>query len=85
MRTAEKKQQPEAKFDWAGFVIRFVCGALLGVFVFFCVIPSIMRYRADHFVSLIVFAVTVLGCGLLSAFFGDEFWERFLGLWWWGR
>jgi DnaJ domain len=69
-------------FDWVGFAVRFVLGALFGGVLSF-------RVMTDWWLgnrSLIPFgmAATILFCALASGFGGDAFWRSIRpGGWWW--
>lgn len=70
-------------FDWVGFIVRFVLGALFGALLSFRVM--IILWRA--YPSLIPAAIvaTILFCAFASGFGGDAFWRaiRPYGAWWW--
>src|SRR3984957_8344341 len=85
-RKAGARDDAARPFDWVGFAVRFVIGALFGVLVSFRV--TIAMYRYPESVPVVV-AATILFCGLASGFGGDAFWRgiiRFGSLWWrrWG-
>lgn len=58
-------------------VTRFVCGALLGVFVGFYVAFRFTLLSFGLTTAIIVGAV--LTCGFLALKFGDEFWHAVFG------
>src|ERR1700722_14067659 len=85
-RKAGARDDAARPFDWVGFAVRFVIGALFGVLVSFRV--TIAMYRYPESVPVAV-AVTILVCALASGFGGDAFWRgviRFGSVWWrrWG-
>jgi hypothetical protein len=71
-------------FDWLGFTVRFVVGALFGALVSFRVMIDLWQHPS--LVPLGI-AVTVLICGLASGFGGDAFWRAIRpgGVRWWRR
>ena len=71
-------------FDWLGFAVRFVVGALFGGILSFRVI--IWLWRSPGLVPVGI-VVTILFCGLASGFGGDAFWRAIRpgGFWWWRR
>ena len=72
----------DAKFDWGGFVVRFVFGAVLGVFFAFGILSarSLQRFLIEDESRLWALVVLIaLGFGFLSAIFGDAFWKLFTG------
>jgi hypothetical protein len=71
-------------FDWVGFAVRFVLGALFGTLVSFRVMIDL--WSRPSLVSVGV-AVTILFCALASGFGGDAFWRAIRpgGLWRWRR
>ena len=72
-------------FDRVGFIVRFVCGAGLGILLAFGAIAksNVNSVRGAIAVSIILPIV----CGLASGFGGDKFWRvvRPAGWWFWGR
>ena len=65
------------QIDWLGFVVRFICGGMLGV-----IVGAYWWAHGDlndHGTVYIVAGVLVVG--LLSAIFGDDFWENIRGWW----
>ncbi len=72
-------------FDWLGFIVRFVLGALFGALVSFRVMISLSLAHPN--LIPIGIAVRILFCALASAFGGDAFWRtiRPWGIWWWRR
>jgi hypothetical protein len=71
-------------FDWVGFAVRFVLGALFGVLMSFRVMIDLSG--SPTLVPLGI-VVTILFCGLASGFGGDAFWRAIRpgGVWWWRR
>lgn len=68
-------------FDWLGFLVRFVCGALLGVILSFKVIVDV--YERPKFMHLAVIS-TIVFCAFASGFGGDAFWRLIRPWrWWW--
>jgi hypothetical protein len=76
-------------FEWVGFIVRFVLGALFGVLMSFRVMISmtISAWGANSALVPVGIAFTVLFCAFASAFGGDAFWRaiRPSGTWWWRR
>ena len=65
------------KIDWFGFCVRFVCGATLGIFL--SIRFALYFWPSEGYVTLVIASiVAVLGCGLLAARYGDEFWRSIL-------
>jgi DnaJ domain len=83
-RKAGARDDAARPFDWVGFAVRFVIGALFGVLVSFRV--TIAIYQHPKAVPVAV-AVTILVCGLASGFGGDAFWRAIRpgGIWSWRR
>ena len=81
-RKAGARDDAARPFDWVGFAVRFVIGALFGVLVSFRV--TIAMYANPEAVPVAV-AVTILFCGLASGFGGDAFWRAIRpgGIWRW--
>lgn len=71
-------------FDWVGFAVRFVLGALFGALVSFRVIIDL--WNSPRLVP-VGMAVTILFCAFASGFGGDAFWRAIWpdGIWWWRR
>jgi hypothetical protein len=84
-RAAGARDDAERPFDWFGFIVRFVLGALFGTLVSFRVMISLSLAYANYIP--IGVAVTILFCAFASAFGGDAFWRsiRPWGVWWWRR
>lgn len=82
-RVAGARDDAARPFDWVGFVVRFILGALFGVLVSFRVIISLSRAYAG-FIPIGI-AATILVCAFASGFGGEAFWRaiRPSGLWWW--
>jgi len=83
-RKAGARDDAARPFDWLGFAVRFVLGALFGALVSFRVMIDLWRHPSLVPVGI---AVTILFCGLASGFGGDAFWRavRPDGVWWWRR
>ena len=84
-RAAGALDDAARRFDWFGFAVRFVVGALFGAVLSFRVIIDLSQAKS-HFVALGVVG-TILFCALASGFGGDAFWRviRPCGVWWWNR
>lgn len=84
-RAAGARDDAARPFDWVGFVVRSVLGALFGALMSFGVMISVSV--AHPGLIPVAIAVTVLFCALASAFGGDAFWRaiRPRGIWWWRR
>ena len=65
------------------FWVRFVCGALFGVFLSLDLAISVMP---DSFKNLTTLAAAILGatltCGWAASRYGDKFWHSVLRRWW---
>ncbi len=77
----DERDSPQTrKFDWFGFWVRFVCGAILGAFIGlgFC-LHNLVAYQSDHAVRAVILIIVagMLLCGLASGFGGDAFWYSF--------
>jgi hypothetical protein len=89
-RKAGARDDAAQPFDWVGFAVRFVIGALFGVLVSFRVTIELYRYPESVPVAVAVpvaVVVTILVCALASGFGGDAFWRAIRpgGIWRWGR
>ena len=82
-RTAGARDDAVRPFDWVGFVVRFVLGALFGGVLSFSVM--IYLYQERPSVTYGAAFATMLFCALASGFGGDAFWRAIRpgGLWWW--
>ena len=84
-RAAGTRDDAARPFDWVGFIVRFVLGALFGALLSFRVMISLCL----AYPSLIPVAIvaTILFCAFASGFGGDAFWRaiRPYGVWWWRR
>jgi len=84
-REAGARDDAARPFDWVGFIVRFVLGALFGALLSFR--AMIILWRA--YPSLIPAAIvaTILFCAFASGFGGDAFWRaiRPYGAWRWRR
>jgi DnaJ domain len=88
-RVAGARDDAARPFDWFGFIVRFVLGALFGVLMSFEVMVRTWTSTlgSGHFLLPLAMAVTILFFGFASAFGGDTFWRsiRPRGIWWWRR
>jgi hypothetical protein len=77
--------QVSGPFDWIGFAVRFVVGALFGALVSFRVMIDLALFHPN--LIPVGVAATILVCALASELGGDAFWRaiRPSGLWRWGR
>jgi hypothetical protein len=84
-RAAGARDDAARAFDWFGFAVRFIVGALFGVLLSFKVIIGLSQAKS-HFVAFDALG-TILFCALASGFGGDAFWRaiRPSGVWWWNR
>ena len=84
-RAAGARDDASRPFDWVGFIVRFVLGAVFGALLSFRVMISLCL----AYPSLIPVAIvaTILLCAFASGFGGDAFWRaiRPYGVWWWRR
>lgn len=73
--------RPEDPPEWAAAAVRFtfgaVFGAVLGASAFFFI-----DWKFWYWSVAVVVGVGVV-CGALAAKYGDGFWERVQGWWWW--
>jgi hypothetical protein len=70
-----------SRFDWTGFFVQFVCGAVIGAilgFVLWAQSPEEHFFAGAPGVFTIGGAALVLG--LAAGFLGDRFWDR-IGDW----
>lgn len=76
-------------FDWLGFIVRFVLGALFGVLMSFEVMVRMWTnvWGMSHDLVPLAMAATILFCAFASAFGADSFWRSIRpgGIWWWRR
>src|ERR1700722_519574 len=87
-RKAGARDDAARPFDWVGFAVRFVIGALFGVLVSFRVtIDMYLRPEGVPVPVPVVVAMTILVCALASGFGGDAFWRAIRpgGIWRWRR
>jgi DnaJ domain len=84
-RVAGARDDAARPFDWFGFIVRFVLGALFGALMSFRVMIG-FSLAHPRFIPLGI-AVTILSCAFASAFGGDAFWRaiRPWGICWWRR
>jgi hypothetical protein len=73
-------------FDWLGFAVRFVIGALFGVLLSFRGLIDVSLHENEKMIPFVLLAFPV-GCGLASGFGGDKFWRSIRpgGIFWRGR
>jgi curved DNA-binding protein CbpA len=83
-RKAGARDDAARPFDWLGFAVRFVIGALFGGLLSFRVIIGLWQRPKLVPVGIVV---TILFCALASGFGGDTAWRAIRpgGLWWWRR
>ena len=60
-----------------GFAVRFVCGAIIGVFVGFSWVFLLSPFDSAA-ANWAVFGAAVLICAFLAVRYGDTFWTRTL-------
>jgi DnaJ domain len=84
-RQAGARDDAARPFDWVGFFVRFVLGALFGAVLSFRVM--IYLWLRSPRLIYIGIVTTILLCALASGFGGDAFWRAIRpgGLWWWRR
>jgi hypothetical protein len=84
-RQAAARDDAVRPFDWVGFFVRFVLGALFGAVLSFRVMIYLYQER-PRVIYAAVFATMFL-CALASGFGGDAFWRAIRpgGLWRWRR
>jgi len=63
--------------EWIGFAVRFVCGAIIGVFVGFSWVFLLSPFDSAA-ANWAIFGVAVLLCAFLAVKYGDTFWARIL-------
>ena len=71
------------KIDWLEFWVRFVCGALFGLFLG-------LYFTFEHLGGPLLLALGIplgitLGFGVAAVRYGDSFWDRILSIlrsWW---
>jgi hypothetical protein len=85
-RAAGARDDASRPFDWIGFVVRFVLGALFGALMSFRLMTDLWLLANPSLVPLGII-VTILFCAFTSAFGGDAFWRSLRpgGFWWWRR
>ena len=79
------KNDAARPFARVGFIVRFICGAGLGVVLAF---GAVTKSNVNSIPGAIAVAIILpLVCGLASGFGGDRFWRivRPTGWWFWGR
>ncbi|MFZ3332329.1 MAG: DnaJ domain-containing protein [Candidatus Acidiferrales bacterium] len=86
-RVAGARDDTARPFDWFGFIVRFVLGALFGVLMGFEVMVRMWTSAlgVSHDLLPLAMAATILFCAFASAFGGDAFWRsiRPSSTWWW--
>ena len=82
-RATGARDDASRPFDWLGFIVRFVLGALFGGLMSFRVLIRVSLSRPD--LIPVAIAVTVLFCAFASALGGDPFWRAIRPYWWWRR
>jgi DnaJ domain len=84
-RQAGARDDAARPFDWVGFSVRFILGALFGAIVSFRVMIDLWQESPRLIYTGIV--ATILLCGSASGFGGDTFWRSIRPgrLWWWRR
>ena len=84
-RVAGARDDAARRFDWFGFIVRFVLGALFGVLVSFRLLISLTMsdWSANHALTILAMAAAILFCAFASSFGGDAFWRsiRPRGIW----
>lgn len=71
------------KTDRLEFWVRFVCGAVFGVFVILDAFVSVMPDSLQPSGILAFGAVAlIVGCGFAAARYGDKFWYSIFRRWW---
>ena len=65
------------QIDWLGFIVRFICGAILGLLIGL----GWWAYGDPNDHALPYFIAGALVIGLISAIKGDDFWEN-INHWW---
>jgi DnaJ-like protein len=85
-RRAGALEDAARPFDWLGFAVRFVLGAMFGTLLSFRLMVDLTLHENERAIPFGVVAV-ILGCGLASGFGGDKFWRSIRpgGIWWRGR
>jgi preprotein translocase subunit Sec63 len=84
--TSERiRKTPERipKTDRIEFWVRFVCGAVFGVFVILEIFVSVMPDSLQPS-GMVAFGAVglIVGCGFAAARYGDKFWYSILRRWW---
>jgi hypothetical protein len=74
-RQAGARDDATRPFDWFGFVVRFVFGALFGAVLSFRVMIDLYRWQESPTFIYIAVVATVLFCALASGLGGDAFWR----------
>lgn len=85
MRPADRKCwkniQRQQNFDWVGFLVRFVVGAVFGVFFAFGILSTRNLYATfleDESLLWIGVASLSLLMGFVFAMLGSDYWNSFL-------
>lgn len=63
---------------WFGKVVAFCFGAIFGSFLGLFIVAEVIRSGGSGLIRL-VFVVCIIGCGLLAAKYGDDFWKGMSG------
>ena len=63
--------------EWIGFAVRFVCGAVIGVFVGFSWVWLLSPFDGAA-ANWAIFSAAVLLCAFLAVRYGDTFWTGIL-------
>jgi hypothetical protein len=70
---------PDPEVDRQELIIRLICGALLG---FFVGISVVLRFNPFELFWLgVIFFVSIVGCAIAAAYWGDRFWSGVLRMW----
>lgn len=87
MKLKPYKHIPQHKTDWLTYTVRFVCGAIFGMFAGGSLSIRMLRHDAleiafeDKTTFSIEWIATVIGFtilfGFLAAIFGDQLWITF--------
>jgi len=84
MRGDEPMMDDEPPFSWAGFLVQFFFGAILGaLFGFRAWARSSWGTSPEMFPGMYFVIGGALIVGLIAGFFGDRFWKDFIRRWWW--
>lgn len=80
-RAAGARDDAARPFDWIGFIVRFVIGAMFGTLLSFRVMTDLWLFQPK--LIPVGIAATILFCALASGLGGDAFWRAIRpgGLW----